>query len=52
MLLVADAQTSGGLIIGVDPDAAPAMVGELVADGHDAAIVGTTSAGTGRITLA
>lgn len=52
VLLVADAQTSGGLIVGVDPDAAPGMVDTLVGSGHAAAIVGRVSAGAGRITLA
>ena len=51
VLVVADAQTSGGLIVGVDPDAASAMVAELVASGHAAAIVGSVVAGTGRIRL-
>ena len=51
VLLVADAQTSGGLIVGVDPDAAAGMVADLVATGHDAAIVGSASAGAGRVIL-
>lgn len=44
-LLVADAQTSGGLIFGVDPAAANDVVADLVAQGHDAAVVGTVEAG-------
>jgi selenide,water dikinase len=51
-LLVADAQTSGGLVVGVDPDAADEMVGALVASGHAAAVIGSTGPGSGRITLA
>ena len=52
VLLVADAQTSGGLIVGVDADAAAGMVDALVGSGHHAAVVGETTAGTGRIALA
>ncbi len=51
VLLFADAQTSGGLIFGVDPAEADGVLRELVATGHDAAIVGWTVAGTGTITL-
>ena len=51
-LLLADAQTSGGLIVGVDPDAASAMVDSLTASGHTAAVVGHTTVGAGRIALA
>jgi selenide,water dikinase len=46
-LLLADAQTSGGLLFAVAPDAADALVHELVARGTlAAAVVGTTRAGT------
>jgi selenide,water dikinase len=46
-LLLADAQTSGGLLLSVDPDAADALVRELEARGAlAAAIVGRTRAGT------
>ncbi len=51
VLLVADAQTSGGLILGVDPAAADGMVAALAASGHDAAVVGSTRAGSGRVGL-
>lgn len=50
-LLCADAQTSGGLVVGVDPDAAAEMVDALEANGHAAAVVGSTTAGAGRISL-
>lgn len=52
VLLVADAQTSGGLIVGVDADAAADMVATLVETGHEAAVVGAVVAGSGRIALA
>ncbi len=51
--LLADAQTSGGLLLAVEPDAAPALVQAL--GEHDtlaAAIVGTTRAGAaGTVTI-
>mgnify|MGYP001812086960 CR=1 FL=1 len=50
-LLLADAQTSGGLVVGVDDDAAAGMVDALVTSGHAAAIVGRVTGGTGRISL-
>lgn len=39
-LLAADAQTSGGLLLCVDPARAGALVEQLRADGHAAARVG------------
>jgi selenide,water dikinase len=48
VLLLADAQTSGGLLFGAAPDAAAAAVAEL---GPPSAVIGTVRAGTGRITL-
>ena len=51
VLLVADAQTSGGLIVGVHPDAADGLVAELASTGHRAAIVGSSVEGSGRISL-
>jgi selenide,water dikinase len=48
VLLLADAQTSGGLLFGVTPEAAAQVVGEL---GHPAAVIGHVRGGTGRITL-
>ena len=48
VLLLADAQTSGGLLFGAAPDRARAAVSRL---GGAAAVVGTVRAGSGRITL-
>jgi selenide,water dikinase len=48
VLLLADAQTSGGLLFGAVPDAAAAAVREL---GGPAAVIGRVRAGTGRIAL-
>jgi selenide,water dikinase len=49
--LLGDAQTSGGLVFGVEPERAAAAVDELRATGHDAAIIGTAATGTGRVVL-
>jgi selenide,water dikinase len=50
--LLADAQTSGGLVFGVAPDAAARAVDDLRATGHTAAVIGSvTGAGVGRIAL-
>lgn len=51
VLLFADAQTSGGLIFGVDSDQAEHALQELLDSDHDAAIVGQTEAGSGTVTL-
>ncbi len=51
VLLLADAQTSGGLLFGADPAAAEKAVAELRASGHDAAVVGSLVDGTGTIRL-
>ena len=48
VLLLADAQTSGGLLFGAAPDAAAAAVAEL---GAPAAVIGRVRTGSGRITL-
>ena len=45
--LLADAQTSGGLLIGLDADAAASTVAALVDEGHAAAVVGRVEAGQG-----
>jgi len=52
-LLLADAQTSGGLLFGAaDADVAAEAVASLVASGHGAAVIGrVASAGTGRVAL-
>jgi selenide,water dikinase len=47
-LLLADAQTSGGLLFGAAPERAAAAVAEL---GPPAAVVGRVRAGSGRIRL-
>ncbi len=51
VLLLADAQTSGGLVFGADPDAALAAVASLRSSGHEAAIIGTCTSGTGILEL-
>jgi selenide, water dikinase len=43
-LLIADAQTSGGLVFGVDPSESEGILAELASSGHTAAVIGTTSA--------
>jgi selenide,water dikinase len=48
VLLLADAQTSGGLLFGADPERARAAVTRL---GGAAAVVGAVRAGSGRIAL-
>jgi selenide,water dikinase len=45
-LLIADAQTSGGLIFGIDPSETDAVLAELQEAGHTAARIGSTSSGT------
>ncbi len=50
--LLADAQTSGGLLLGmVSHDAGLAVVAELRASGHTAAVIGGVAEGSGRIRL-
>ncbi|HYH28865.1 MAG TPA: selenide, water dikinase SelD [Pseudonocardia sp.] len=48
VLLLADAQTSGGLLFGAAPAAAADAVAQL---GAPAAVIGTVRTGTGKITL-
>ncbi len=50
-LLIADAQTSGGLVFGVDPGATANILAELEATGHTAARIGTASPGIAGIVL-
>ena len=50
-LLVADAQTSGGLVFGVDPDRTAYVLAELSASGHTAACVGRVVEGSGTVHL-
>ena len=50
--LLADAQTSGGLLLGmVSRDAGLAVVTELRASGHDAAVIGDVTDGAGQLRL-
>jgi len=51
VLLLADAQTSGGLLFGATPQRACEAVAELAAAGVAAAVIGEVRAGTGRIAL-
>lgn len=51
VMLLADAQTSGGLLFGAEPGAAAAAVTSLQASGHTAAVVGEVVEGSGRIRL-
>jgi selenide,water dikinase len=44
-LLVADAQTSGGLVFGVDPSETAGVLAELAATGHTAARIGAVTTG-------
>ena len=51
-ILLADAQTSGGLIIASPPERTAALLGELEARGEQGAVFGKVSAGpAGRITI-
>ena len=50
-LLLADAQTSGGLVFGVPDGAGADVVSSLSESGHTAAVIGTTGSGKGRITV-
>jgi selenide,water dikinase len=51
-LMIADAQTSGGLIFGVDPGETAEVLAKLAATGHTAALIGQTSDGSAGFTLA
>ena len=50
--LLADPQTSGGLVFGVDEDRVDAVLTQLGDEGHLAARIGTATAGTGRFVIA
>jgi selenide,water dikinase len=49
LTLLADAQTSGGLLFGVDPAQAEAAVSALGSSGHRAAVIGRVITGPARI---
>ncbi len=49
--LLADAQTSGGLVFGIQPDRAADVMSELASSGHSAAVIGLVRPGTGRIAI-
>ena len=49
--VLADPQTSGGLLVGLPSDAAAQMVRRLHDSGHTAAVIGTVEAGGGAIRL-
>jgi selenide,water dikinase len=52
LLLLADPQTSGGLVFGVDAGASDGVVSRLQESGHDAAVVGAVEQrGSGRLRL-
>ena len=51
LLLLADAQTSGGLLFGAEPARATHAVAMLEASGHRAAVVGRAVTGRGRTRL-
>ncbi len=46
-VLIADAQTSGGLVFGVDPSETGAVLTELASTAHQAALIGRTEAASG-----
>ncbi len=50
-LLLADAQTSGGLVFGIDPSDTAGVLAELAATGHQAAHIGVAIADTPGLTL-
>jgi selenide,water dikinase len=50
-LLIADAQTSGGLVFGVDPSKTAAVLTELASTGHTAARIGRAAAGSPALLL-
>lgn len=51
VMLLADAQTSGGLLFGADPAEAATAVERLRATGHDAAVIGRVVGGDGHTRL-
>ena len=51
VMLLADPQTSGGLVFGVDEDRVDAVLGQLADEGHVAAQIGAATAGSGRFVI-
>lgn len=51
LLILADAQTSGGLLFGVHPDRASGVLKEIGAAGIPVAVIGSVQRGAGRIYL-
>lgn len=51
VLLLADAQTSGGLLFGIDDSKAQDALDELVSSGHSASIIGSVIDEEGKIVL-
>jgi selenide, water dikinase len=51
VVLLADAQTSGGLLFGAEPERAAAAVAGLRGQGVEAVVIGRTVRGPGRIRL-
>jgi selenide,water dikinase len=51
VIVLADAQTSGGLLFGAEPGRAAEAAAALRDTGHAAAVVGTVVAGSGRIRI-
>ena len=49
--LLADAQTSGGLVFGVQPEKVETALKKLIETGHDAAVIGRMHSGSGLIRL-
>ncbi len=50
-LVLADAQTSGGLVFGVDPSESAGVLEQLADTGHTAAVIGRASPSAGRSVL-
>lgn len=51
VMLLADAQTSGGLLFGAGPEQAADAAARLAAEGHACAVIGHVRCGQGRIRL-
>lgn len=51
LLLLADAQTSGGLVFGVAADQPASVQAQLREQGHECAVIGEVTAGEGTIRL-